>query len=187
MQDRKHESFDSYLKETRKKCAKLHAEGQKCQNCTFSQDQRYTVDYECKNHAPYPAGSCQRCIPQTVILKRQFFRHVDYVSFMNFKELSKFVGHWQKSGCTEQRIGYLYGYYSEDPNYPEGVRVNVEAIYEPPQISEINGSLELDDPFMHKVDMIASTLKLERIGFIFTKMDQETVLSASELKRAAKQ
>ena len=106
---------------------------------------------------------------------------------MNFKELSKFVGHWQKSGCTEQRIGYLYGYYSEDPNYPEGVRVNVEAIYEPPQISEINGALELDDPTMHKVDMIASALKLERVGFIFTKMDQETVLTANELKRAAKQ
>jgi hypothetical protein len=28
-------------------------------------------------------------------------------------------------------MGWLYGYYSEDPNYPEGVRVNVEAIYEP--------------------------------------------------------
>lgn len=27
-------------------------------------------------------------------------------------------------------MGWLYGYYSEDPNYPEGVRVNVEAIYE---------------------------------------------------------
>jgi nuclear protein localization family protein 4 len=32
----------------------------------------------------------------------------------------------------EQRMGWLYGYYSEDPNFPDGVRVNVEAIYEPP-------------------------------------------------------
>jgi hypothetical protein len=31
----------------------------------------------------------------------------------------------------EQRRAWLYGYYSEDPNYPEGVRVNIEAIYEP--------------------------------------------------------
>lgn len=28
-------------------------------------------------------------------------------------------------------MGYLYGYYSEDPNFPDGVRLNVEAIYEP--------------------------------------------------------
>ncbi len=53
---------------------------------------------------------------------------------MNKAEVGKFIGLWQKTGMYEQRIGYLYGYYSEDPNYPEGVRVNVEAIYEPPQV-----------------------------------------------------
>ena len=50
---------------------------------------------------------------------------------MNFKELQKFVDHWRRGSCMEQRMGYLYGYYSEDPNYPLGVRINVEAIYEP--------------------------------------------------------
>lgn len=64
----------------------------------------------------------------------------------------------------EQRIGYLYGYFSEDPNYPEGVRVNIEAIYDPPQINEMDGFVELDDPNLHKVDMIASALGLERVG-----------------------
>jgi hypothetical protein len=29
-----------------------------------------------------------------VVLTRQIFRHVDYVSFMNEKELAKFVGYW---------------------------------------------------------------------------------------------
>lgn len=43
-------------------------------------------------------------------------------------------------------MAWLYGYYSEDPNYPEGVRVNVEAIYEPPQIGEMGGVTELEDP-----------------------------------------
>ena len=71
----------------------------------------------------------------------------------------------------EQRIGYLYGYFSEDPNYPEGVRVNIEAIYDPPQINEMDGFVELDDPNLHKVDMIASALGLERVGQIFTKID----------------
>jgi len=46
----------------------------------------------------------------------------------------------------EQRMGYLYGYYSEDPNFKDGVRVNVEAIYEPPQVGEMNGVQPLDDP-----------------------------------------
>jgi hypothetical protein len=36
-------------------------------------------------------------------------------------------------------MGFLYGYYSEDPNYPDGVRVNVEAVYEPPQMGEMGG------------------------------------------------
>jgi nuclear protein localization family protein 4 len=83
---------------------------------------------------------CNKCLPAAVVLKRQTYRHVDYVSFMNFTEMSSFVNFWQQSsGCMEQRMAWLYGYYSEDPNYPEGVRVNIEAIYEPLQAGEING------------------------------------------------
>jgi len=29
-------------------------------------------------------------------------------------------------------VGYLYGYYAEDPVYNKGVRAIIEAIYEPP-------------------------------------------------------
>lgn len=83
---------------------------------------------------------------------------------MNFKELEKFIGHWQRGSCLEQRTGHLYGYYSEDPNYPEGVRVNIEFIYDPPQISEVGGFIELDDPNLGKVDLIAGALNLERVG-----------------------
>ena len=68
------------------------------------------------------------------------------------------MGAWQQTGCYEQRMGYLYGYYSEDPNFPDGVRVNVEAIYEPPQIGENAGVQPLDDPLRSKVDMIAESL-----------------------------
>ena len=128
---------------------------------------------------------CNKCVPPAVVLTRQIFRHVDYVSFMNEKELAKFVGYWQKNGCLEQRTGYLYGYYSEDPNYPHGVRVNIEAVYEPPQISEMNGFLELEDPNRYKVDLIAQALGLERVGHIFTKIDQETYLSSHEIRRCA--
>lgn len=55
-------------------------------------------------------------------------------------------------------MAWLYGYYSEDPNYPNGVRVNVEALYEPPQIGEINGVEPLEDKQQSRVDMIAESL-----------------------------
>jgi nuclear protein localization family protein 4 len=77
---------------------------------------------------------------------------------MNFKEISQFVGAWQQTGCYEQRMAYLYGYYSEDPNFPDGVRVNIEALYEPPQLGEMNGVTPLDDPLRSKVDMISESL-----------------------------
>lgn len=105
---------------------------------------------------------------------------------MNYKELTGFVGHWQRSGMIEQRMGWLYGYYSEDPNYPEGVRINVEAVYEPPQIGEMNGVIEIDDPKRLYVDMIANGLGLERVGWIFTKIDQDNFLSSEEVRKAAK-
>jgi nuclear protein localization family protein 4 len=74
---------------------------------------------------------------------------------MNFKEMSVFVNEWEYSGRFVQRMAYLYGYYSEDPNFPDGVRVNVEVVYEPPQIGDMNGVEELQDPNAYKIDMIA--------------------------------
>lgn len=68
-------------------------------------------------------------------------------------------------------MGWLYGYYSEDPNFPDGVRVNVEAIYEPPQIGEMKGVQPLEDEMRMNVDMIAESLQLERVGMIFTDLN----------------
>ena len=83
-------------------------------------------------------------------------------------------------------MGWLYGYYSEDPNYPEGVRVNVEAVYEPKQIGEINGVEPLDDPFQQKVDMIAGALTLEKVGWIFTSINHDAFLDSQEIRKVAK-
>jgi nuclear protein localization protein 4 homolog len=85
----------------------------------------------------------------------------------------------------EQRMAWLYGYYSEDPNYPEGVRVNIEALYEPPQIGEINGVQALDDPNMAKIDMVAEALSLEKVGWIFTSINQDTFLTSQEIRKVA--
>jgi len=57
-------------------------------------------------------------MPQTANLKRQMYRHVDFVEFINIEEIQSFVSYWQSNSCLEQRVGYLYGYYAEDPNYP---------------------------------------------------------------------
>jgi nuclear protein localization family protein 4 len=66
---------------------------------------------------------------------------------------------------------HLYGYYSEDPNYPEGIRCNVEALYDPPQVGDTSNIMELPDPKRHIVDMIAAALGLEHVGMMFTKLD----------------
>lgn len=86
----------------------------------------------------------------------------------------------------EQRVAWLYGYYSEDPNYPEGVRANVEAIYDPPQIGEMNGFQILHDKNEAYVDMIAASLSLEKIGWIYTSLNYESFLTSKEIREIAK-
>ena len=84
-------------------------------------------------------------------------------------------------------MGFLYGYYSEDPNFPDGVRLNLEAIYEPPQIGDVNGVQPLDDDFRQNVDMIAEALSLERVGYIFTTLNKDKVfLTSQQLRQSAK-
>lgn len=49
---------------------------------------------------------------------------------MNIEQISSFIKFWvQKKHMAEQRVGFLYGYYAEDPHYKGGIRVIVEAIY----------------------------------------------------------
>lgn len=61
-------------------------------------------------------------------------------------------------------MAWLYGYYSEDPNFPEGVRVNIEALYEPPQIGEFSGFHVLQDDNEWMVNAVAESLSLEKVG-----------------------
>ena len=82
---------------------------------------------------------CNKCLPPTVTIARQPYRHLDYVQFMNVKDLSNFVRNWvEKMHMAEQRVAYLYGYYAEDPHYKGGIRGIVEAIYEPNQKGSYN-------------------------------------------------
>ena len=80
----------------------------------------------------------------------------------------------------------MYGYYAEDPNYKNGVRAVVEAIYEPPQKGEM-GSVEFSfDSSENQVNHLTQCLGLERIGWIFTSINHDCFLTSHEFRVAAK-
>lgn len=185
-QDVKHIPFEHYLNELRAKWKKKHRPDQRCQDCIPLQDISYKMRTDCKSHKPYPQGMCNKCIPQSVILNRQKYRHWDYISILNYSELQAFVDYWQSLHCMEQRVAWLYGYYSEDPSYPDGVRVNIEAIYDPPQIGEMNGFQILNDEEEGYVDIIAECLSLEKVGWIYTSLNYESFLTPKEIREIAK-
>ena len=85
----------------------------------------------------------------------------------------------------EQRVGFLYGYYSEDPNYPDGVRVNIEAIYEPKQIGDYSGFHIIDEDDDFQVDILAQSLSLQRVGWIFTSVDPQNYVNPDDIRKIA--
>lgn len=92
----KHQPFDRYLAEERAKCKIKTSKGQ--EQLDLNTDKN--VSYKAKMTTG-TKGLNLKDMPPTVILKRQEYRHVDYVSFMNFKEISQFVGAWQQTGMYE--------------------------------------------------------------------------------------
>eukprot|EP00828_Plagiopyla_frontata_P017530 TRINITY_DN2270_c0_g1_i4.p1 TRINITY_DN2270_c0_g1~~TRINITY_DN2270_c0_g1_i4.p1 ORF type:complete len:295 (+),score=38.36 TRINITY_DN2270_c0_g1_i4:87-971(+) len=124
-------------------------------------------------------------MPPAAILKRQQYRHVDYCQFMNIQEISNFVNYWIEGDKMTQRLGYMYGYYAEDPDYKQGVRAIIEAIYEPPQIGDISGVVPSFDQNERNVNRIAESLGLERIGWIFTDSNSDVFLSSKQIGQAA--
>lgn len=56
--------------------------------------------------------------------------------FENHTIADRFLDFWRKTGS--QRMGYLYGRYTEHKDIPLGIRAEVAAIYEPPQVSALN-------------------------------------------------
>lgn len=167
-------------------CKGKHQSDQKCSNCTPDFVHSYRLDKNClAGHKPYPKGQCSKCLPATALLKRQDYRHIDYVSFMNYPDLEKFVARWRQKHQTEQRMAWLYGYYSEDPNFPEGVRVNIEALYEPPQIGEFSGFHVLQDDNEWMVNAVAESLSLEKVGQIYTTIDGDSFIHSDQIRNIA--
>eukprot|EP00039_Didymoeca_costata_P011689 m.165294 g.165294 ORF g.165294 m.165294 type:complete len:599 (+) comp15257_c0_seq6:396-2192(+) len=154
-------SFHTYIR-------KLSVKGQHIN----LQDLNCTVNKNCKSCPGWPKGSCTSCIPSTVILKRQPFRHVDNLNFASGKVFNSFLDGWRKSGGL-QRAGFMYGRYEFYDFVPLGIKATVEAIYEPPQVGAIDGLELQDDENAKLVDKIAAALGLQKVGWVYTDLEQD--------------
>uniref|UniRef100_A0A665WUN1 Nuclear protein localization protein 4 homolog n=1 Tax=Echeneis naucrates TaxID=173247 RepID=A0A665WUN1_ECHNA len=125
----------------------------------------------CEGHPPWPEGICTKCQPSAITLNRQKYRHVDNIMFENHTIADRFLDFWRKTGS--QRMGYLYGKYTEHKDIPLGIRAEVAAIYEPPQNATQNSLELLEDPKAAAVDEIAAKLGLCKVGWIFTDLLSE--------------
>ncbi|XP_028674159.1 nuclear protein localization protein 4 homolog [Erpetoichthys calabaricus] len=125
----------------------------------------------CEGHPPWPDGICTKCQPSAITLNRQKYRHVDNIMFENHTIADRFLDFWRKTG--NQRIGFLYGRYKEHKDIPLGIRAEVAAIYEPPQIGTQNSLELLEDPKADAVEEIAAKLGLRKVGWIFTDLVSE--------------
>jgi hypothetical protein len=124
-----------------------------------------------------------RDAPKSVILTGQKHRHLDNVQMVDNGGLRNFITAWQNAGMAEQCMGFLYGEYTTYDAFEHGAKAVVHALYEPPQMGQVEGFTILPDPTNEQAERVARMLGLCRVGWTFTSPARHKTDSDEPFKR----